>query len=58
VLAPVIIISSLTASAVGITLILLKKQDRASAIPFGPYLALGGMMALLNTSTLTQWIGN
>ena len=54
----IIIIASFTASIVGLTLILLKKQNRASAIPFGPYLALGGMIALLNTSTLTQWIGN
>jgi leader peptidase (prepilin peptidase)/N-methyltransferase len=54
----VILISSLNASIVGITLILLKKQDRASAIPFGPYLALGGMIALFNASNLTQLMGN
>jgi leader peptidase (prepilin peptidase)/N-methyltransferase len=54
----VILISSLSASIVGITLILLKKQDRASAIPFGPYLALGGMIALFNASNLTQLMGN
>jgi leader peptidase (prepilin peptidase) / N-methyltransferase len=53
----VILISSLTASIVGITLILLKKQDRATAIPFGPYLALAGIIALFKTQTLTQWIG-
>jgi leader peptidase (prepilin peptidase)/N-methyltransferase len=53
----VILISSLTASMVGITLILLKKQDRASAIPFGPYLALAGIIALFKTHALTQLIG-
>ena len=53
----VVLISSLTASIVGITLILLKKQDRATAIPFGPYLALAGMIALFKTQTLTQLIG-
>lgn len=53
----VILISSLTASIVGITLILLKKQDRATAIPFGPYLALAGIIALFKTQTLTQLIG-
>ncbi len=53
----VILISSLTASIVGITLILLKKQDRATAIPFGPYLALAGMITLFKTQTLTQLIG-
>jgi leader peptidase (prepilin peptidase) / N-methyltransferase len=53
----VILVSSLTASIVGITLILLKKQDRATAIPFGPYLALAGIIALFKTQTLTQLIG-
>lgn len=53
----VILISSLTASIVGITLILLKKQDRATAIPFGPYLALAGIIALFKTQSLTQLIG-
>jgi leader peptidase (prepilin peptidase)/N-methyltransferase len=53
----VMLISSLTASIVGITLILLKKQDRATAIPFGPYLALAGLIALFKTPTLTQLIG-
>ena len=54
---PVIIISSLAASFVGVTLILLRQQNRASAIPFGPYLALGAMITLLNSSTIRQWIG-
>jgi len=54
----VIIISSFTASIVGLTLILLKKQNRASAIPFGPYLALGGMIVFFSTQPLTQWMGN
>jgi len=53
----VILISSLTASIVGITLILLKKQDRATAIPFGLYLALAGIIALFKTQSLTQLIG-
>jgi leader peptidase (prepilin peptidase)/N-methyltransferase len=54
----VIVIASFTASIVGITLILLKKQNRASTIPFGPYLALSAMILLFNTSTLTRWIGS
>ena len=53
----VILISSVTASIIGITLILSKKQDRATAIPFGPYLALAGSIALFKTQTLTQLIG-
>jgi leader peptidase (prepilin peptidase)/N-methyltransferase len=54
----VIVIASFTASIVGITLILLKKQNRASTIPFGPYLALSAMILLFNASTLTRWIGS
>jgi leader peptidase (prepilin peptidase)/N-methyltransferase len=53
----VMLISSLTASIVGITLILLKKQDRATAIPYGPYLALAGLIALFKTPILGQVIG-
>lgn len=53
---PVIILfSSLVGSIVGITLILLKKNDLSSRIPFGPYLAGAGWISLLWGSTLTQY---
>jgi leader peptidase (prepilin peptidase)/N-methyltransferase len=42
----VILLSSLVGSVVGITLILLARHGRNVPIPFGPYLALGGIAAL------------
>lgn len=42
----VILLSSITGSIIGIGLILFAKKGRNTAIPFGPYLALGGIAAL------------
>jgi leader peptidase (prepilin peptidase)/N-methyltransferase len=50
----VIVLSSLTGAIVGIALIVLSKQGRDTAIPFGPYLAGGGMIALFWGSQLTS----
>ena len=43
----IILTSSVVGAVVGISMILLKKTDRATQIPFGPYLAAAGWMALL-----------
>lgn len=43
----IILLSSLVGAAVGITLIVLRRQDRQHPIPFGPYLATAGLIALL-----------
>ncbi len=43
----VILLSSLVGSAVGISLIMFNKQQREKPIPFGPYLAAAGWIALL-----------
>jgi len=43
----IIILSSLVGSVIGITLIILKKHQREIPIPFGPYLAIAGWIALL-----------
>jgi len=43
----VILTSSAVGAAVGITLIVLKKTERSTQIPFGPYLAAAGWMTLL-----------
>jgi len=43
----IVLTSSLVGTVVGITMILLKKTDRATQIPFGPYLAAAGWLALL-----------
>jgi leader peptidase (prepilin peptidase)/N-methyltransferase len=42
----VILLSSLVGSIIGIALIVLAKRGRNVPIPFGPYLALGGIAAL------------
>lgn len=42
----VILLSSLAGSIIGIGMIILAKQGRSVPIPFGPYLALGGVAAL------------
>jgi len=43
----IVLTSSLVGTVIGITMILLKKTDRATQIPFGPYLAAAGWLTLL-----------
>jgi leader peptidase (prepilin peptidase)/N-methyltransferase len=50
----IILLSSLVGAVVGITLIVALKQGRNNPIPFGPYLAGGGLIALFWGHTLTQ----
>jgi leader peptidase (prepilin peptidase)/N-methyltransferase len=49
-----ILLSSLVGALVGITLILLAKHGRNVPIPFGPYLATAGMVALFWGKALTR----
>ncbi len=51
----IILLSAVAGSVLGIALILLAGRDRAQPLPFGPYLALGGFVALLWGRTLTEW---
>lgn len=51
----VLLFSSFTAAVFGIILILLKRQDRNTAIPFGPFLAAGGFLALLFGNVINLW---
>jgi leader peptidase (prepilin peptidase)/N-methyltransferase len=50
----IILLSSLVGAVVGITLIVVLKHGRNIPIPFGPYLAGGGLIALFWGHTLTQ----
>ncbi|OIR19294.1 type 4 prepilin-like protein leader peptide-processing enzyme [mine drainage metagenome] len=50
----VILLSSLVGAVVGIALILFAKHGRNIPIPFGPYLAGGGLIALFWGQALTQ----
>jgi leader peptidase (prepilin peptidase)/N-methyltransferase len=51
----IILLSSLVGAVVGITLIVFKKQDHTIPIPFGPYLAGAGWLALLWGDVFNQW---
>ncbi len=51
----VILLSSLAGSVIGITLILLARHGRNTPIPFGPYLALGGIAALFFGPALARF---
>ncbi|MDI6749704.1 MAG: A24 family peptidase [Rhodocyclaceae bacterium] len=54
----VILLSSLVGALVGIALIVLARHGRNVPIPFGPYLAAAGVIALLWGKELTQaWLG-
>lgn len=46
-LLPIILLSALTGAVVGITLIVVRGRDRNIPIPFGPYLATAGWIALM-----------
>lgn len=43
----IVLLSAVVGAAVGITLIALRRQDRNVPIPFGPYLAAAGWIAML-----------
>ncbi|BBL74738.1 prepilin peptidase [Methylomagnum ishizawai] len=43
----VILLSSLVGAVIGIAMILLSRQERGTPIPFGPYLAIAGWIALV-----------
>lgn len=50
----IILLSSLVGAVVGIALIVLSRHGREKPIPFGPYLAAAGMIAMLYGSAITE----
>ncbi|HKK01127.1 MAG TPA: prepilin peptidase, partial [Desulfuromonadales bacterium] len=52
---PVIFLSSLMGSLVGIPLMLVKRADGRLAIPFGPFLAAGALVFLFWGGALIHW---
>ena len=54
ILPAVILLSSIAGSIIGIGLIIFAKKGRNTAIPFGPYLALGGIAALFYGAQLSH----
>ncbi len=55
VLPMVILLSSVVGAVVGITLIAVTRRDKSVPIPFGPYLATAGFIAMLWGEELTRW---
>lgn len=54
----VILASSVVGAVLGLAMILLAGHDRARPLPFGPYLALGGLIALYwGDAILTAYLG-
>ncbi|AKA15796.1 A24 family peptidase [Aeromonas hydrophila] len=51
----VLLLSSLVGAFIGIGLILLRNHHQNKPIPFGPYLAIAGWIALLWGDTITHW---
>lgn len=51
----VLLLSSLVGAIIGICLILLRNHHQNKPIPFGPYLAIAGWIALLWGDTITRW---
>jgi leader peptidase (prepilin peptidase)/N-methyltransferase len=46
-LLPIVLLSALVGALVGLTMILLRRRDRAAPIPFGPFLAAAGWLAMM-----------
>jgi len=51
----VILLSSLTGAVIGITMMVAFKHQRDKPIPFGPYLAIAGWIALMWGDSLVTW---
>lgn len=57
-LLPILLAASFSGALVGIAMILLAGHDRAKPIPFGPWLVLGGLIALIwGEPLLRLWLG-
>ncbi|MFN4262840.1 MAG: prepilin peptidase [Thioalkalivibrionaceae bacterium] len=53
----VLLMSSLVGAVVGLAMIMAAGRDRAQPIPFGPYLAGGGLIMLYAGDLAWRWIG-
>lgn len=57
-LLPVVLVASLSGAVIGIALIALKGRERSKPIPFGPWLAMGGLVSLFWGPVFIQfWLG-
>lgn len=53
----IILLSSVVGAAVGLSLMLFRRHGRDVPIPFGPYLAGAGLLALYFGAPLSRWFG-
>ncbi|WP_380736344.1 prepilin peptidase [Simiduia curdlanivorans] len=51
----VILLSSLVGAVIGISLIMFRNQDNQTPIPFGPYLAIAGWIAMMWGEAITSY---
>ncbi|MDX1451719.1 MAG: A24 family peptidase, partial [Oleiphilaceae bacterium] len=51
----IILLSSVVGAVIGITMIALRGKDKNIPIPFGPYLAIAGWIALLFGNDIILW---
>jgi leader peptidase (prepilin peptidase)/N-methyltransferase len=51
----IILLSAVVGAAVGITMIIVQRHDRNIPIPFGPYLAAAGWIAMLYGEQIVSW---
>ena len=51
----ILLLSSLVGAIIGISMIALQRHHQSKPIPFGPYLAIAGWIALLWGDTITRW---
>jgi len=51
----ILILSSCVGAILGITLIIMQRQQQGKPMPFGPYLAIAGWIALLWGNQITNW---
>jgi leader peptidase (prepilin peptidase)/N-methyltransferase len=51
----IILLSALVGAFVGITMIVVRRHDRNIPIPFGPYLAAAGWIAMLYGREIVDW---
>jgi leader peptidase (prepilin peptidase) / N-methyltransferase len=57
-LLPIVLLSAIVGAFVGITLIVLRRQERGNPIPFGPFLAAAGWVSMLwGPQMVSQYLG-
>ena len=51
----IILLSAVVGASVGIAMIVIRRHNRNVPIPFGPYLAAAGWMAMLYGRQIVDW---